>query len=489
MAYESLREWIAKLEEAGELKRIKAEVDWNEEIGGITRRVLNMKEQGPALLFENIKDHQNTHGKKLFTASLSTYGRIGLMLGLPKETPVRELIQTVRSRIKHPVKPYLVKDAPCKEHVEKDNDVNILEFPVPKWHWRDGGRYITTFAGVVTKDPETLWTNVGLYRGMVVDSKSIAAYIVSQKHWAQHYHEYKRLGKPMPVAIVYGWDPVLPFTACAPYRGAVSEYEIMGALRQKPVPLVQCESVDLEVPAEAEIVVEGTISFEEESYVMEGPFGEYPGYYGPAHVRPVIRLNCVTHRDDPILQGTLEGPTPNENSHCSSISLSALAWEALERTGIPGIKDVFCPPGASWGTNVRVQINKRYQGHAKQVAACLWGLTPTNFKNVVVVEEDIDIYDPDSVEWAIAYRVDPKEDLIVFPGLPGSSLDPCMAQPQWKEAAAFGGGRWNRLLIDATRTWRWGPREEWGGERFPLKVEISVETQKKVQDRWKEYGL
>ncbi len=489
MAYKDLREWIAKLEEAGQLKRIQAEVDWDEEIGGITRRVFDMKEQAPALLFENIKDYHDGHGKRLFTGSLNTYGRIALMLGLPQETPVREIIQTVRDRVRNPVKPTLVKDGPCKEHIKKGDKVNILEFPVPKWHALDGGRYIHTFGGVITKHPVTGWTNVGIYRGMVVDEKTIAWTLTLGKHWGHHYYEYMQLGKPMPVAVIFGWDPVLPFAACAPHPAGVSEYEIMGALRERPVELVKCETVDLEVPATAEIVLEGFIPIEPESYRMEGPFGEFPGYYtGAAARRPVSQIHCVTHRENPIYRGTLEGPPPNEDAQCSSINLSVVAWSTLERNGIPGITDVFAPASVGFGTNVRVQINKRYPGHAKQIANCIWGATTTNFKNVVVVEEDIDIYDSDAVEWAFTYRVDPKEDLIVFPGCPGTSLDPS-SDPQWHDVKPYGGGSWNRLLVDATRTFRWGPKPEWGGERFPQKVEVAAEIQKKVQERWQEYGL
>lgn len=489
MAYEDLREWIALLEKENELKRVKVEVDWDEEIGGITRQALDMKERCPALLFENIKDYHQGPCSKLFTASLATYGRIALMLGLPKETPVREIVQTIRERIKNPIKPVIVKNGPCKENKREGKDVNILDFPAPKWHVLDGGRYIHTFGGVVTRHPITGWINIGIYRGMVVDEKTIAWALLAGKHWGHHYHEYQALGKPMPVAVIFGWDPVLPFTACAPYAAGISEYEVMGAIRQKPVELVKCETVDLEVPAAAEIILEGVIPIETESYQMEGPFGEFPGYYGGVTTpRPVMKVHCLTHRNDPIYQGTLEGPSPTEDARVSSINLSVVGWEALEKMGIAGITDVFCPACVGFGTNVRVQINKRYQGHAKQVAACLWCATTTNFKNVTVVDEDIDIYDSDAVEWAFTYRVDAKEDLIVFPGAPGSPLDPSN-DPQWLNPVVFGGGRWNRLLIDATKTWRWGPKPEWNGERFPLVAKVSPEMKKKVRERWAEYGL
>jgi 4-hydroxy-3-polyprenylbenzoate decarboxylase len=482
MAFNDLSEWIAKIEAEQELKRILVEVDWDEEIGGITQHVFDMKEQGPALLFEG-------PCSKLLTASLATYGRIALMLGLPKQTPVRQIIQTIRERIRNLLKPVVVNDGPCKQHIKTGDQVNILELPVPKWYALDGGRYINTFGAVVTKHPSTGWINVGIYRGMAIDKKTIAWALLPGKHWGIHYHEYRAHEKPMPIAVFFGGDPVMPFVAGGPYPAGVSEYEVMGALRGRPVELVKCETVDLQVPATAEIVLEGFMPIEPESYQMEGPFGEFTGYYvGGARPRPVMKVICMTHRRDPIYQGTLEGPPPNEDSHCSSINLSVLGWEALQKMGIPGITDVFCPPSVGLGTNVRVQINKRYQGHAKQIAACLWGGTTTNFKNVLVVDEDIDVYDPDSIEWAVAYRVDPREDLVIFPGAQGSPLDPSN-DPRWQDPTIFGGGRWNRLLIDATKTWRWGVREEWGGKRFPQKVEVRAEIQRKVRERLKEYGF
>ncbi|MBI5445904.1 MAG: UbiD family decarboxylase [Deltaproteobacteria bacterium] len=494
MAYHSLKEWIAALEEDGDLKRVKAEVDWNQEISGVIRRVYDMKEKAPALLFENLKDYKNTWGTKLFTASLVTHGRIAKMLGLSRNTPISEIVQTVRQRIKNPVKPRLVQDGSCKEFIHKGEDVNILQFPVPFWNEFDHGRYMTTFGGVITKHPATSgahagWQNMGLYRGEVHGPDKLGVLLSPVKHLGQHYLEYMKLKKPMEVAFVYGWDPVLPFTAATPYPAGVSEFDMMGALRGEPVEVVKCETVDLVVPAHAEIVLEGVIDIDPDSYIDEGPFGEFPGYYtGGTQKRPWAKITCVTHRKDPIFQGTLEGRTPHEDGQISSISVSVLAWDALERMGIPGITDVYCPPSVGFGTSVRVQIEKKYAGHARQIAACLWSATPTCFKNVTVVEEDIDIHDNDAMEWAFAYRVDPKEDIVVFPYAPGSALDPS-SDPQWHEAKGYIAGRWNRLLIDATRTWRFGRREAWRGELFPLMAAPSDAVKQRVEERWKEFGI
>ncbi|MBI2370213.1 MAG: UbiD family decarboxylase [Deltaproteobacteria bacterium] len=489
MAFSDLREWIEQLEAAGELRRIKARVDWNEEIGAIVRRVFDLKERGPALLFEHIKDYEQGRCRRLFTASMGNYARIAMMLGLPRETPVREIILTVRSRVQTPVPPVVVPRGPIKENVLRGSDVRILDFPVPKWHPKDGGRYVNTFCGIVTRDPEEGWLNVGLYRGMVVGQRTISNALLAGKHWGIIYHKYRVRGEPMPVAVFYGCDPVLPFAACAPHQIRAGEYEIAGGLRGAPVELVRCETSDLLVPAAAEIVFEGVVPPDPESYREEGPFGEVTGYYaGISTRRPVIEVQCITHRNDPIYQGTLEGGPINEDHRCSSISMSALAWEALERNGIPGVRDVFCPP-VGFATSIRVQINKRYQGHARQVAACLWGLNAlTNYKLVTVVDDDVDIHDPDAMEWALCYHVDPREDIVVFPGCPGSPLDPS-TDPEYQDPVKYGGGLWNRCLIDATRTWRWGPRPEWDGKRFPPLIELRPEVARLVRERWAEYGL
>jgi UbiD family decarboxylase len=492
MAYTSMREWIETLEQEGELAKIKAEVDWDEEIGGICRQVYNMKENGPALLFENIKGYQEKDGnagRKMFAGSLTTVRRIALMLGLPKNTHPSEVIRTVRDRIKNPVRPVIVKSGPVKENIKKGDKVNLFEFPVPKWHPFDPGRYMGTFCGIVTKDPITGWVNIGNYRQQILDKNTLGNLISFFKHWGHHYAEYIKMGKPMPVAVVFGWDPVLTFTSCTPYPAGFSEYDAMGALRGKPVELVKCETIDLEVPASAEIVIEGLMPVERDSYRIEGPFGEFPGYYtGKPTLRPVLNVQCITHRNDPIFQGTFEGPSPNEDSTCGSVVISTVALESLQKMGIPGIIDAYCPPCVGNGTSVRVKIRKMYAGHAKQIAACLFAATTTTFKIVTVVEEDIDIHDSDSVEWAVIYRVDPKEDIIVFPGLPGSALDPS-SNPEWHERKGMIAGLWNRCLIDATRTWRFGIRDEWRGEHFPPVANPSEEMTERVIARWEEYGL
>ncbi len=488
MAFSDLREWLSFLENKSQLHRINAPVHWDEELGAVTRKALDQKL--PALLFENIKDHQDTDCRRVFVSSLSNYDRVAWMLGLTEGTSAREIIQTVRERSKNPIKPLRVEEGPVKENIKLGKDIDLLKLPIPKWNPLDAGRYLMTFGGVVTKDPDTGIHNVGLYRCQVIDENTLGILMHPDKHHGRHFAKYAERNEPMPVALVLGWDQVLPFCAAAPYSHQVSEYDMMGAFRQRPVELIRCETIDLEVPASAEIVIEGFISTDPSDFVMEGPFGEFTGYYaGEKGLKPSIKVSCITYRNNPIFQGTLEGKPIVEDNVVESVNLSAYAWNTLDAMGIPDVTDVYCPLATGFGTNIRVQIKKGFQGHAKQVAAGLFAVQAGCFKNVIVVEEDIDIHDPIQVEWAFAYRVDAKEDgIVIFPGFPGSGLDPS-TPPDIKDPHVHGRARWNRLLIDATRDWRFVPREQWAGHRYPPVVWYSDEMDQLTAKRWNEYGF
>ena len=486
MAFQDMREWLDKLEAEGELKRVKAKVDWDGEIAEISRRML--AERGPAILFENIKDHENTWCRKLFTSGLGTRGRIALMLGLPKGTPRREIVQLLRKRLKEPIKPAFVNTGPVKENIIKGEDVNLFQIPVPKWHPLDGGRYINTWCGVVTMDPDTGEHNVGLYRGMILSNNKIGVQLLPVQGWGTHYGKYQLRGKPMPVAIVYGWDPCLAFTAAMPLAD-ITEYEAMGAIRQQPVPLVKCETNDIMVPAAAEIIVEGSISPDPNTYEIEGPFGEWTGYYGMARKRPVIKVDCITFRNDPIYRGMIEGVRAgivNEDAMASFVIYSALMWNILEQQGIPGILDV------APGPITVVKIHKTYQGQAKHIASALWGsrLAVNTLKIIMVVEEDVDIHNLRALQLAMQNFVDPTKDLVVFPMNLGSNLDVSLSEED-KNELKYGAGLQNKLLIDATIDWTTHPiREEWDNRRIPLTCTESLpDVVELVNNRWKEYGL
>ncbi len=484
MAYRDLRDWINTLEEDGESARVKAEVDWNLEIGGILREVCDTN--GPALLFENIKDHKDTLCTRLSTGSLATFSRVALMLGLPKETPYQELIKVWRERCKKPIKPVVVDTGPCKENILKGDEVDLFQFPAPHWQKLDGGRYIGTYHGVVTKDPDTGWENVGTYRQVIHDRNTTSMSVAQGQHIWMHWRKYRRKGKNMPLAVAIGWDPILPAVATTAVPMNVCEYDVMGALRQEPVELVKCETVDLHVPASCEIVLEGEVITDISTFKNDGPFAEFPGYYGMESQRPVFKVNCVTCRDNPIFQGTMTGKPISEGHRVCSISQSAMLWDLLDER-MPGITGVNSDPSTAYA-NIIVSIDNSYYGQVQQVAANIWGWMGSHQvgKNIIVCDSDIDIYNLGEVFWAIAYRVDPKRDIIQYPHWI-HALDP-IVHPDEKVLTA-GGNKGTKLLIDATKAITKPRSDKLFGERFATVAYPDEDTMRLVRSRWAEYGL
>ena len=496
-AFGCMRGWIDALRDAGELHEIDAEVDWNGELGAIARRVFGQG-NGPALLFKNIKgytDKDKVWSTQLFTGGQSNYSRLKMLLGLPPEATITDMVLATQYYFQQRVAPEIVQTGPVKENIFKGEDIDLYKLPVPIWHGRDGGRYINTYQGTVTIDPDTGQHNIGIYRGMLgAHPDTLPVQLWRAQNWGVHFAKWAEKGMKMPVAHIYGWEPVLPYCAAAPIPTGVSEYEVMGAIRGKPVELVKCETLDIYVPASAEIVVEGFIDPDPATFEMEGPFGEYTGYFGgdrcPKHV---TKVTCVTMRDDPIFRGTLEGTLPkqlNENSVMSSIQRAGVAWNVLKAAGVPGVTDVHCPV-ANNGTTLVIQLKQTYRGQAKQAAAAIWGSNASHlrYKHIWVVDDDIDIHDYASLDWAFAYRVNAAEDDIVFfPATFGSLLDPSTRLEE-RNSELFGTGKWCRVLIDATRNLDFRPEEQYDGDRFPPTVEPLQEHKDIVSRRWKEYGF
>ena len=247
MAIPDLNQWLDMIESEGELVRIKDKVDWDLEIGGIAQEAADRG--GPAVLFENIKDHENTLCKRFFTGAVATYPRIALMLGLPKDTPYKELIKVWRERSKKLIKPKIVNTGPVKQNILMGEDVDLGQFPAPKWHERDGHRYIGTFDGVITKDRDSDWMNVGNYRRAVHNKNQMGiAFVIGQHIW-MHWRSYRKKGENVPVAVAVGWNPLMPSVSCSHVPVGVCEYDVMGGLAGEPVELVKCETNDLLVPA------------------------------------------------------------------------------------------------------------------------------------------------------------------------------------------------------------------------------------------------
>lgn len=472
-----LRHYLEILIEERELVRVGREVDWNLEIGAIAFRVLEQK--GPALLFEVIKDAAK--GARLLTAAFGTFARYGLALGLPKISKPSEIIETFYERIKRPIPPVTVRSGPCQENIVLGKDVDLFSLPAPKWNRRDGGRYIGTLDAVITKDPESGWINVGMYRMMIRDRDMTNLEIGSWNHAGMHLAKYEKAGEAMPVAVCLGVDPAIFFTGCAPFGYGVNELEMAGALMRRPVELVKCATIDLEVPANAEIVLEGEVPPKVRE--IEGPFGEHTGTYGfPPSPMPVFKVKAITFRNNPIATGTLEKVPVSEDNLMSAIGNAVLAWHELDRVGIP-VRSVFYPPAACGFYVAIVSAPKSYPGRAVRIAHAIWGsrvgATTTNW--VIVVDEDIDPSNPDQVLWAIASRCSPERGVQIMRRTPVNPLLPFLTPEQRK--GMYGG---SKVLIDAS----WP--DEWPVEYIPPIAnweDIPEEVRRRVLENWEKYGL
>lgn len=482
MAYSDLRAFMADLENRGLLKRIKVEVDAELEITEISDRVV--KSGGPALLFENVKGYRMPVVTNLF----GTLERMKLALGVDDLDRIGEellaIIQppelptTFMDKLKALPKlaqlssfiPKTVKSGPCKEVIQKDNP-SLAGLPVLKCWPQDGGPFIT-LPLVFTKDPETGRRNVGMYRMQVYDDRTTGMHWHIHKDGAEHYHKRRRSGRGrMPVAVALGADPAVIFSATAPLPAGIDEMLFAGFLRKEPVELVKCETVDLEVPARAEIILEGYVDPDETR--LEGPFGDHTGYYSLADHYPVFHLTCVTHRKNPIYPATIVGRPPMEDAFIGKAT--ERIFLPLMRLQLPEVVDINMPPEGVFHNCVIVSIKKRYPGQAKKVMSALWGLGLMMLaKLIIVVDEDVDVQNLSEVMWRVFNNIDAGRDVMMVEG-PLDALDHSSPLPHLG----------TKMGIDATRKWpSEGHLREW-----PEDIVMSEEIKKLVDGKWEKYGI
>ncbi len=482
MAYRDLREFIDLLEEKGLLRRVKAEVDPELEISEIVDRV--SKRGGPALFFERVKGSQFPVVANLFgsyermklaleTESFEKIGETLAELAMPKVpkslSEKLESLGKIKKALSFP--PKLVKKAPCQEVILEGEEVDLLKFPILKTWPKDGGRFIT-LPLVFTKDPETGERNLGMYRMQVYDSRTTGMHWQIHKHGAEHYRKALERNERLEVAVAIGSDPATIFSSIAPLPKGFDELLFAGFLRGKGVELVKCRTVDLEVPANAEIVLEGYVKPSE--LRVEGPFGDHTGFYSPAEPFPVFHITCITHRRDALYPATVVGKPPMEDAYFG---------KAVERIFLPLIKmqlpeivDINLPVESAFHNLAIVSINKSYPGHARKVMFALWGLGQMMFtKAVVVVDSDIDVQNLSEVLWAASANVDPARDIFVVSGTPTDSLDHAPAMTNLG----------SKIGIDATRKLK----EEGYPREWPEAIEMSQEIKALVDKRWEEYGI
>ena len=471
-----LRAWLETVRSLGELKDVKG-ADAKLELGAISE--LNVKIDGaPALLFDEIKGYSK--GFRILTCSTASPARLSSILRLPVEHKHNELVQKLRGRPKGwqaeapKYDPVPVETGPVFENIQSGKDVDINIFPSPLWHEKDGGPYIGTGCCVVTKDFDSDWVNVGTYRVQAFDKNHVGLDMIPGKHGAIQYEKHMKAGKPFPVAIVIGCDPLgylisgieVPFGMC--------EYNYIGAILGEPVQVVQGEITGLPIPAGAEIVLEGYCH--PGDLRIEGPFGEFHGYYpGKEGKAPVMTIERVYYRNDPIIVGSPPAKPPNDYSYSKAVMRSALLFDALLAAGVPDVHSVWAHEiGGARMFNV-VAIRQRYAGHARQAGHILnqCGVGAYMSRYTVVVDEDIDPSNLQEVMWAVATRTDPEVDIDIIKRGMGSKNDPMFVAYRYN--APFN----SKAIIDACR-----PYDHL--HEFPAVAEASKELQAQVREKWKD---
>ncbi|HKM49272.1 MAG TPA: UbiD family decarboxylase [Terriglobales bacterium] len=527
MAYDDLRDWIQALDQAGELKRIRTEANPILEITEIADRVSKSRDQqgtlgGKALLFENLKGYP---GAQLLINQFGSARRMRLALEVNALDEVAERIRGFMD-VKSPqgfldkVKmlpmlaemgkffPKTVATGPCKEVIKRDK-FSLLDFPILQCWPKDAGRFIT-LPCVITRDPRTGKRNVGMYRMQIYDERTTGMHWQRQKVAAEHYRDHMRnaavatahvgtdafvrpvgqsaaaavdimarssggamqasgdrpTGK-MEVAVAIGTDPALTFSAIVPAPPDVEEYIIAGFLRQKPVELVKCETVDLEVPANAEIILEGYVNLDE--LRTEGPFGDHTGFYSLEDEYPVFHVTCVTHRKDPIYATTVVGKPPQEDAWMGK-AVERIFLPLMKLT-IPELVDINLPIEGVFHNLMLVSIRKSYPGQARKVMNAIWSLGQAMFtKCIIVVDEDVDVQDIADVTLKVLNNIDPERDIQFTMG-PVDSLD------HSARLANYG----SKMGIDATRKWS----TEGFSRPWPDEIVMDAKTRALVDAKWK----
>lgn len=484
MAYKDLREFIAALEERGWLRRITEPVDCHLEITEITDRVSKRTGEGnQALLFENVKGYD----MPVLMNAFGSYERMALALGVEKLDDVgdeiREILRLPYISLAHKMDvvsllplakkainfPRYVKKAPCQEVVEETVDLDKI--PILTCWPRDGGPFIT-LPLVFTKNPTTGKRNVGMYRLQKYDKQTTGMHWHIHKNGADNFRDMKAQGgERIEAAVAIGADPVLTYAATAPMPRDIDEMVFAGFLRHKSVEMVKCKTVDLEVPAGAEIVLEGYVRTDEMR--REGPFGDHTGYYSLADDYPVFHVTCITHRKDPIYAATVVGKPPMED--CYLAKATERIFLPLMQQMLPEIVDINMPLEGVFHDCCVVAIDKRYPMQARKVMHALWGMGQMmNVKMIIVVDKHVNVQDMKEVWWRVFNNIDAKHDLEIVEG-PLDVLDHSSPMAKWGA----------KLGIDATKTWP----EEGHTRPWPDEIAMTDEVRARVDALWPRLGL
>ena len=478
---QDLREWLERVEGLGELVRVQQPVDRDEEMSAIAYLVAK-RDPSPAVLFEQARGFEGSPvGARLLWNVLGpSLKRTALSLEEAPHTPTLELIRRAKDKLKRRILPREVApdEAPVYEHGWTGAQIDLEQLPIPR-HWPlDGGRYAGTADAVITRDPDSGYLNVGTYRMMLQGRDQVGLYLSPGKDARLHITRAWQRGESVPVAAAWGIDPLFMLIGSQTFPKNVSEYEFAGGVKGQPIPVVRGEATDLLLPANAELVIEGVIG--PQSVKLEGPFGEFTGYYGrPEAGCPLVEVTAVHYRSRPILTNALMADYPScEQSGFFSILRSARIWDDLDKLGIPGIQGVYAHPAAAGGFGMTViSLEQRYAGHAAQTLALAAQVPGGAYytKWIIAVDEDVDPTDIDQVIWAMSSRCNPVEDIDVLRNTWSTWLDPSQNPP---EERPYG----SKALINACKEHRYLPV-------FSKRTALRKQIYDRVAARWRELGL
>jgi UbiD family decarboxylase len=478
---QDLREWLERVEKLGDLVRVTEAVSCEEEMSAIGYLVAKHT-PSPAILFDNIKGYEKSpyKARSLWNILGPSIPRIALTMEEPPDTPIVELIRRVKEKLKFRTPPREMpqSQAGFYENTLTGDQIDLTQLPIPK-HWPlDGGRYAGTADCVITRDPDSGYLNVGTYRMMIQGKSETGLYLSPGKDARLHITRSWQQGKAVEVAAAWGIDPLFMVVGSQTFPKNVSEYEFLGGIKGEPIPVVKGKTTDLLLPANAEFMIEGIIK--PNSIKSEGPFGEFPGYYGrPEAGCPLVEVTAVHYRSNPILTNALMADYPsNEQSGFFSIIRSARIWDDLDKLGVPGIQGVYAHPAGAGGFGMTViSLEQRYAGHAAQALALAAQVPGGAYytKWIIAVDEDIDPTDMDQVIWAMSSRCNPIDDVDILRNTWSTWLDPTQNPP---EKRPYG----SKALINACKEHRYLPV-------FSKRTALRKEIYDKVASEWKKLGL
>ena len=470
--YTDLREWLEEAEKLGEVKHVQG-ANWERDIGMASEVVLH-NEKAPCVVFENVPG--TLEGSRVLTNFFASR-RMNMTLGFPSELSKMELTDAFRRNYMEDLQtiPHaFVESGPVTENIVEGDDIDVEIFPTPKWHDQDGGRYIGTGSYNVTADPDSGWINIGTYRVMIHDKKSVGFYISPGKHGRIHRDKYQQRGEPMPAVIVCGGDPMTFLMGCSEVPPGICEFDVVGGFRGEPMKMIRGKHTGLPFPANAEIVLEGFVH--PDARQEEGPFGEWTGYYGSKmREEPVMDIKAIYYRNNPILLGCPPQRPPDELARYRAVTRSALLKENIKKAGVPDVEGAWLHEVGTARMLVAVSIKQRYPGHARQAGhiACQCHVGAYAGKYVIVTDEDIDVSNLEELIWAMLTRSDPAESIDIIPSAWSTHLDPRI--PPWEKEK--GNLTNSRAIIDACRPFHWK-------DEFPPVNAPSPELARESRDKW-----